>query len=35
MNGMLKPEGGVTDISLDNARLLVEAHGLPEAIELY
>ncbi len=35
MNAMLKPEGGVTDISLENARLLLEAHGLPEAIELY
>ncbi len=35
MNAALRAEGGVTDISLHNARLLLETHDLPDSIALY
>jgi hypothetical protein len=30
----LQPEGGVTQISLENARTLIEAYGLPQIVQL-
>lgn len=32
---MLETEGGITEISLRNARALIARHGLPDEVEMY
>jgi hypothetical protein len=35
MISLLETEGGITEISLRNARTLLARHGLPDEVELY
>ncbi len=35
MISLLETEGGITEISLQNARTLIARHGLPDEVEIY